>query len=121
MMESAIFMQHKRVSLRRARNVNHALGARSPLARFSQVLGVMAEHRLTPAALRAEARLLTVAGLILLAVGFPLTLLLVARALSADAGSPFLPLAVGAPPIMLGYLACHFASQRMVKAKAIEA
>jgi hypothetical protein len=24
------------------------------------------------------------------------------------------------PPILLGYLACHFASQRMVKAKALE-
>ncbi len=71
--------------------------------------------------LRAEARLLTTAGLILLAFGFPLTLLLVAQALTPDAHTPaILPFAAGAPPIVLGYLACHFASQRMVKAKALE-
>lgn len=71
--------------------------------------------------LRAEARLLTTAGLILLAFGFPLTLLLVAQALTPDAQvSAVLPFAAGAPPIVLGYLACHFASQRMVKAKALE-
>jgi hypothetical protein len=81
----------------------------------------MRTHRPTPATLRAEARLLTTAGLLLLGVGFPVTLLLVAHALGQGAGSPFLPAAVGAPPIMLGYLACHFASRRMVKAKALEA
>jgi hypothetical protein len=74
----------------------------------------------TPETLRAEARLLTIAGFILLGVGFPLTLALVARALGPDAMSPVLPGAIGAPPIMLGYLACHFASRRMVRAKAIE-
>jgi hypothetical protein len=64
----------------------------------------MPAPRQNPTALRAEARVLTTAGLLLLGLGFPLT-----------------PLAVGAPPIMLGYLACHFASQRMLRAKSIEA
>lgn len=81
----------------------------------------MRANRQSAAVLRAEARLLTIAGLILLGVGFPATLILVAQALSPEGLSPVLPAAVGAPPIMLGYLACHFASRRMVKAKAIEA
>jgi len=81
----------------------------------------MAAPRPNPAALRAEARLLTIAGLMLLGVGFPVTLVLVAAALGAGSASPFVPAAIGAPPIMLGYLACHFASQRMLRAKAIEA
>jgi len=51
--------------------------------------------------LRAEGRLLTIAGLLLLAIGFPLTLILVALALSEEGGSPMLPLAIGAPPIGL--------------------
>jgi hypothetical protein len=82
--------------------------------------GGMAAHRPNPAALRAEARLLTIAGFFLLGLGFPLTLIMTAIALGAGDNSPFVPAAVGAPPIMLGYLACHFASLRMVKAKAIE-
>jgi len=81
----------------------------------------MRQNRPDPAALRAEARLLTVAGLILLGLGFPATLILVSRALSPDGLSPILPLAIGAPPIMLGYVACHFASKRLVKAKGLEA
>ncbi len=80
----------------------------------------MRAPRPSAAALRAEARLLTLAGVILLVIGFPLTLFLVAQSLSPDGLAPILPLAVGAPPIMLGYLACHFASARMVKAKALE-
>jgi len=80
----------------------------------------MRTDRPNPAALRAEARLLTTAGLLLLGIGFPLTLLLVAQSLTAEGASPWAPLAAGAPPIMLGYLACHFASMRMVKAKALE-
>jgi hypothetical protein len=80
----------------------------------------MATVRTTPATLRAEARLLGTAGFMLLCIGFPVTLLMVAQALTQDVGSPFLPAAIGAPPIMLGYLACHFASRRMVKAKALE-
>lgn len=80
----------------------------------------MAVVRPNPAALRAEARLLTFAGFFLLGVGFPITLIMTAIALSSGDTSPFVPAAIGAPPIMLGYLACHFASQRMVKAKALE-
>jgi|GEM_PF-2515550 len=72
------------------------------------------------AALRAEARVLTLAGLILLGLGFPLTLYLVSLALAPKGVSPVLPLAIGLPPIMLGYVACHFASVRMVKAKSLE-
>jgi hypothetical protein len=80
----------------------------------------MALHRPNPVALRAEARLLTIAGLFLLGLGFPVTLIMVAIALGSGSESPFVPAVIGAPPIMLGYLACHFASQRMVKAKTIE-
>lgn len=80
----------------------------------------MRQNRPNPAALRAEARLLSVAGFILLALGFPATLMLVAQSLAPDGVSPMLPLAIGAPPIMLGYIACHFASKRLVKAKALE-
>ncbi|MBC7767233.1 MAG: hypothetical protein H7124_00430 [Phycisphaerales bacterium] len=81
---------------------------------------LMRDNRPNAETLRAEARLLTTAGVMLLAVGFPMTLLLVAQALTSEGASPFLPLAAGAPPIMLGYLACHFASQRMLSAKALE-
>ena len=56
----------------------------------------------------------------MLGVGFPATLALVGMSLASDSQAPFLPAAIGAPPIMLGYLACHFASQRMIKAKALE-
>ena len=80
----------------------------------------MHTRREAPAILRAEARFLAATGIVLLAVAFPVTLVLVACALQEGAGSPFLPAAIGAPPIMLGYLACHFSSQRMVKAKALE-
>lgn len=71
-------------------------------------------------ALRAEARLLTLAGLILLGLGFPLTLYLVSLSLGSHGFSPILPLAIGTPPLVLGYIACHFASVRMVKAKSLE-
>lgn len=64
--------------------------------------------------------MLTIAGFFLLGVGFPLTLIMTAIALGSGENSPFVPAAIGAPPIMLGYLACHFASMRMVKAKALE-
>ena len=80
----------------------------------------MPSPRLNADDLRAEARLLSLAGFILLGLGFPLTLYLVALALEPHGLSPVLPAAIGAPPIMLGYIACHFASARMVKAKAIE-
>ena len=80
----------------------------------------MPTQRLNADDLRAEARLLTAAGLILLGLGFPLTLYLVAVSLGPHGLSPVLPAAIGAPPIALGYIACHFASARMVKAKALE-
>ena len=80
----------------------------------------MRTTRPTPAMLRAEARLLTFAGLILLGIGFPLTIFLAAQALAPGGLSPVFPIAAGLPPILLGYLACHFASQRMVKAKTLE-
>jgi hypothetical protein len=80
----------------------------------------MAARRPNSAALRAEARLLTFAGLLLLGLGFPITLALVGFALSSGSNAPFVPAAIGAPPMMLGYLACHFASQRMLRAKALE-
>ena len=73
-----------------------------------------------PAMLRAEARLLTIAGAILLGLGFPATLILVAQSLEPGGMSPVLPFAIGAPPIMLGYIACHFASRRLVKAQMLE-
>ncbi len=60
------------------------------------------------------------AGLILLGIGFPLTIMLAAQALPPGGLSPVLPIAAGLPPILLGYLACHFASQRMMKAKMLE-
>lgn len=120
MMECAIFVQHKHVSLRRARNVNSALTTCFAAGAIFAAPRRMAAHRPNPAILRAEAKLLTVAGFFLLGLGFPLTLIMTAIALGSGESSPFVPAAVGAPPIMLGYLACHFASQRMVKAKAIE-
>ncbi|MES1201618.1 MAG: hypothetical protein ABUS57_09250 [Pseudomonadota bacterium] len=71
--------------------------------------------------LRAEARLLTTAGLILLAIGFPLTITLAIMALSPRGLSPIFPPAIGGPFLILGYLACHYASERLAKAKRIEA
>jgi len=70
--------------------------------------------------LRAEARLLTTAGLILLAIGFPLTIALAAMALPPHGLSPVFPPAIGGPPLVLGYLACHYASSRLAKAKRLE-
>jgi hypothetical protein len=68
-------------------------------------------------ALRGEARYLSVAGIILLAVAFPVTLAFVALALADGAGaSMLLPIVVGAPPIVIGYMACHYASRRLRKA-----
>lgn len=80
----------------------------------------MSSHRTHAASLRAEARLLITAGVILLAIGFPTTLALVAQALGPTALAPLLPIVIGAPPIILGYLACHFASQRLVQARKLE-
>ncbi len=70
--------------------------------------------------LRAEARLLAIAGIILLALGFPITMGLAMLAMAPHGVSPVLPIAAGGPPLMLGYLACHFASRRIVKARTLE-
>ena len=64
-------------------------------------------------ALRAEARLLIIAGLILLAIGFPATLVLAAMALAPDGISPLIAILVGAPFIVAGWAACHYASGRL--------
>ncbi len=70
--------------------------------------------------LRAEARLLTTAGLILIAIGFPLTIALAILALSPRGLSPIFPPAIGGPFLILGYFACHYASERLAKAKQLE-
>ncbi len=76
--------------------------------------------RVTPNMLRDEARLLTMAGLILLVIGFPTTLVLALYALAPRGLSPILPLAIGGPPIILGYVACHYASARLARARDLE-
>lgn len=76
--------------------------------------------RRSSATLRAEARLLAVAGAILLGIGFFATVILVGQALGAEGVSPALPLWVGGPPLVFGYLACHFATQRMQRARALD-
>ncbi len=70
--------------------------------------------------LRGEARFLAAAGMILLVAALPLTLIFVAVALGRAETSPLLPLVVGAPPIMIGYLSCHYASRRLAKLKLLE-
>jgi hypothetical protein len=70
--------------------------------------------------LRGEARFLAAAGMILLAVALPLTLVFVAAALGRAGASPLLPLVVGAPPTMIGYLSCHYASRRLAKLQLLE-
>ncbi len=70
--------------------------------------------------LRAEARLIAMAGLILLAIGFPTTLILAALSLSPDGISPLFALLAGGPPIALGWAACHYASTRLERAKERE-
>ncbi len=71
--------------------------------------------------LKAEAHILSSAGLILLMLAFPLTMWLAWLAMSPELGvSPVLPLAAGGGPLTLGYLLCHFASRRMALAKTLE-
>jgi hypothetical protein len=114
-------MLHNFVSALLERHASLAPRARILTWRTFRIGRDMATNRPNAATLRAEARLLSVAGFTLLAISFPPTLWLAAHALLTEGASPFLPVAVGAPPLMLGYLACHFASQRMVRARAIEA
>ena len=70
--------------------------------------------------LRDEARLLALAGAILLAIGLPVALAFASMALTPHGLSPVLPIAAGGPPILLGYIACHYATQRLVRAKRLE-
>lgn len=73
------------------------------------------------ASLKAEARVLSSAGLILLLLAFPLTMWLAWLAMSPELDvSPVLPMAAGGGPLTLGYLLCHFASRRMALAKVLE-
>jgi hypothetical protein len=76
--------------------------------------------RRSSATLRAEARLLAVAGAILLGLGFFATIILVGRALGGVDASPALPIWVGGPPLVFGYAACHFATQRMQRARTLD-
>lgn len=69
--------------------------------------------------LRGEARILNIAGVLLLLASFPFTMLLVARALSGGIPS-MLPLAAGAPFILLGYLLCSFAARRHLQARKLD-
>ncbi|MDX2274127.1 MAG: hypothetical protein NW206_01655 [Hyphomonadaceae bacterium] len=80
----------------------------------------MSANSHTSTSLRAEARLLATAGIILLVIGFPLTMTLAMFAMQPDGVSPILPIVIGAPPLTLGYLACHLASRRMERAKALD-
>src|SRR5262245_38065804 len=66
--------------------------------------------------LRAEARLLTMAGVILLALGFPTTLVLAALAMEPDGLSPLLAAGIGTPLIAAGWTACAYASDRLSRA-----
>lgn len=71
--------------------------------------------------LRAEARLVTAAGAILLVIGFALTLALAALAMPAQGVSPIWAFCLGGPPIALGWIACRYASSRLEKARLVEA
>lgn len=72
------------------------------------------------AALTAEARLLAAAGIILLALGFPLTLTLAWFAMTAGGAiSPLAPALIGGMPLLVGYIACELASRRYARAKML--
>lgn len=64
--------------------------------------------------------MLALAGFFLLAIGLPAAMALTALALWEESVPPALPALVAGPPILLGYLACHFASNRLVKARAAD-
>lgn len=69
--------------------------------------------------MRAEARLLSLAGFQVLAIGFPFTLFQVALSLSGEV-PPLLPIAVGAPALFAGYLPCHLAAARLAVANRLD-
>lgn len=75
--------------------------------------GSLASH------LRAEARLLSLAGYQALLLAFPFTLFLVARAL-AGAAPPYAPIAFGAPALLLGYAPCWLAARQMARARRLD-
>jgi hypothetical protein len=56
----------------------------------------------------------------LLLIGFPLTLALVSMSMSPEGLSPLMPALVGGPPVLMGYLACRYASSRLMRAKVVE-
>lgn len=117
MSHSVLFVSHKHVSAVTRVTITTRALARGAI--FAPALA-MAAPTTSVSSLRAEARLLAIAGVLLLLVGFPLTMSLALMALSPEGVSPVLPIAIGAPPLVLGYLACHFASKRMERAKALE-
>lgn len=90
------------------------------MATLSQIATPSSVPRVTPKMLRDEARLLAIAGVMLLVIGLPVTLVLALHALAPHGLSPVLPLAVGGPPIILGYVACHYASARLARARDLE-
>ena len=70
--------------------------------------------------LRAEARLMSVAGMLLLAAAFPFTLYLAVLALVGDHVSALTPLVAGAPPILLGYCVCHRGAYQLQRARKLD-
>lgn len=75
--------------------------------------GSLASH------LRAEARLLSLAGCQALALAFPFTLYLVALAL-AGAAPPYAPIVFGAPALLIGYAPCRLAARQLSRARRLE-
>lgn len=69
--------------------------------------------------LRAEARLLGVAGGLLLMPGLTVTVIASLLSVASGGEQPLLPLLVGGPLLGMGYLACHLASVRAAKASAL--
>lgn len=80
----------------------------------------MTKSRPMASIMRAEARVLSVAGMLLLAASFPFTLFMVSIALAAKSAAPWAPAVAGAPPLLLGYLMCHVAARRLVRARQLD-
>lgn len=65
--------------------------------------------------------MLTLAGAILLGLGLPITVGVAFVATNPHAGvSPWMPVIVGGPLILLGYGACAYAAKRYAEAKKLE-
>jgi len=71
--------------------------------------------------LRVEAKLMTIAGVLLLATGFPATLALAALAMATGAVEPLTPVWAGGPLIALGWACCALASARLEQARQLSA